>query len=84
MIYMHDVGLLGAKSGLEVKTLLEGIRIFEEFKGALTEQIEFDGVPIASPDSFIPRFPGIAVEDHQMRLIRAHPPDIIGGLFKPF
>jgi hypothetical protein len=37
-IYIHDVGLLGAKCELDVKTLLEGNRIFEEFKGALTEQ----------------------------------------------
>ena len=37
-IFMHDVGLLGTKSELDVKTLLEGNRIFEEFKGALTEQ----------------------------------------------
>lgn len=37
-LYMMDVGLLGAKSGLDVKSLLDGNRIFEEFKGALTEQ----------------------------------------------
>jgi predicted AAA+ superfamily ATPase len=37
-IFMHDVGLLGTKSELDVKTLLEGNRIFEEFKGSLTEQ----------------------------------------------
>jgi len=37
-IYMHDVGLLSTKSELDVKTLLEGNRVFEEFKGALTEQ----------------------------------------------
>ena len=37
-IYIHDVGLLATKSELDVKTLLEGNRIFEEFKGALTEQ----------------------------------------------
>jgi len=37
-VFIHDVGLLGAKSELEVKTLLEGNRIFEEFKGSLTEQ----------------------------------------------
>jgi len=37
-LYMLDVGLLSAMSGLESKTLLEGSRIFEEFKGALTEQ----------------------------------------------
>jgi hypothetical protein len=37
-IFMHDVGLLAAKSDLDVKTLLDGNRIFEEFKGAFTEQ----------------------------------------------
>ena len=37
-VYMHDVGLLSTKSELDVKTLLEGNRIFQEFKGALTEQ----------------------------------------------
>ncbi|OQA21531.1 MAG: hypothetical protein BWY60_00626 [Actinobacteria bacterium ADurb.Bin346] len=37
-LYMLDIGLLSAISGLELKTLLEGSRIFEEFKGALTEQ----------------------------------------------
>lgn len=37
-LYMIDIGLLGAKSFLSAKTLLEGNRIFEEFKGALTEQ----------------------------------------------
>jgi len=37
-IFAHDVGLLSTKSELDVKTLLEGNRVFEEFKGALTEQ----------------------------------------------
>ncbi len=37
-IYMLDVGLLGALSGLSAKTILEGTNIFVEFKGALTEQ----------------------------------------------
>jgi hypothetical protein len=37
-IYMHDIGLLAAKAELDAITLLEGNRIFEEFKGALTEQ----------------------------------------------
>ena len=37
-IYVNDVGLLGTKSELDIKTLLCGNRIFEEFKGALTEQ----------------------------------------------
>lgn len=37
-LFMLDVGLLSAKSGLDARTLLEGNRIFGEFKGALTEQ----------------------------------------------
>ena len=37
-IFIHDVGLLSTKSELDVKTLLQGNRIFEEFKGSLTEQ----------------------------------------------
>ena len=35
---MADVGLMSAKSALDIKSLLEGNRVFEEFKGALTEQ----------------------------------------------
>ena len=37
-LFILDVGLLGAMVGIDSKTLLEGNRIFEEFKGALTEQ----------------------------------------------
>lgn len=37
-MFMLDVGLLAAKTNLSAKTLLEGNRVFEEFKGALTEQ----------------------------------------------
>ena len=37
-MFMFDVGLLTAKTGLSARLLLEGSRIFEEFKGALTEQ----------------------------------------------
>jgi predicted AAA+ superfamily ATPase len=37
-VYIHDVGLLGCMAELDVKTLLEGNRIFEEFKESLTEQ----------------------------------------------
>ena len=36
-IYALDVGLLGAMSQLDPRVLLEGSRLFEEFKGALTE-----------------------------------------------
>ena len=37
-LYALDVGLLGAMSGLTTKALIEGDRVFTEFKGALTEQ----------------------------------------------
>lgn len=37
-LFLHDIGLLGALSGLEASVLLQDTGIFEEFKGALTEQ----------------------------------------------
>lgn len=37
-LFILDIGLLGAMSRLNAKIILEGNRLFEEFKGALTEQ----------------------------------------------
>ena len=37
-LFVLDVGLLSAMSGLDIKSLLEGSKVFEEFKGALTQQ----------------------------------------------
>lgn len=37
-VYMIDTGLLSTMSGLAAKTVIDGDRIFQEFKGALTEQ----------------------------------------------
>jgi predicted AAA+ superfamily ATPase len=37
-LFLHDVGLLGAMAGLNARTLIEGDKIFTEFKGAFTEQ----------------------------------------------
>ncbi|NDV58623.1 ATP-binding protein [Bacteroides sp. 519] len=37
-LFLHDVGLLGAMAALDVKTIIEGNTVFNEFKGALTEQ----------------------------------------------
>ncbi len=37
-LFIVDVGLLGAMSGLDSETIVNGNRIFTEFKGALTEQ----------------------------------------------
>ncbi|MBO5478693.1 MAG: ATP-binding protein [Clostridia bacterium] len=36
-IYMNDVGLLRRMSNIDSKIIIEGNRLFEEFKGALTE-----------------------------------------------
>lgn len=37
-LFMVDVGLMGAAVGLQTQMLLEGNRLFTEFKGALAEQ----------------------------------------------
>jgi len=37
-LFIADVGLLGAMGALSVKTIIDGNVIFEEFKGAMTEQ----------------------------------------------
>lgn len=37
-LYIVDTGMLAAMSNLDVRTILDGNRIFQEFKGALTEQ----------------------------------------------
>lgn len=41
-VYMLDVGLLATLSDLPTEVVLEGSRIFTEFKGALTEQYVFN------------------------------------------
>ena len=37
-LFMADVGLLGASSSLAAQTVVDGDRLFTEFKGAMTEQ----------------------------------------------
>lgn len=37
-LFLVDIGLLGAMSGLDKETVIGGSEIFEEFKGALAEQ----------------------------------------------
>ena len=37
-LFVVDVGLLGAMSRLDARIILDGNKLFEEFKGALTEQ----------------------------------------------
>ena len=52
-IYMNDVGLLRNMANLDSRIVIEGDRLFEEFKGALTEQYVLqelkikDNLPIA-------------------------------------
>ncbi len=53
-IFMNDVGLLSTLSNLDMKRLLEGNQIFEEFKGALTEQFVFQ--EIRSLDNLTPHY----------------------------
>ncbi len=49
-LFMVDVGLLSAFSGLDVRTLIERNAIFSEFKGALTEQFVMQELVALSPD----------------------------------
>lgn len=37
-LYFIDVGLLSAKNNLDMKTIIDGNKIFTEYKGSLTEQ----------------------------------------------
>ena len=43
-LFMIDIGLLCAMSELDVKTILDGDRLFVEFKGALAEQFVFQQI----------------------------------------
>lgn len=47
-LFLHDVGLLGAMAGLNVRTIIEGDKIFTEFKGALTEQYVMQQLRLSS------------------------------------
>ena len=45
-MFILDIGLLGAMSGLTAKMILQGNKMFEEFKGALTEQYVFQQLKV--------------------------------------
>ena len=51
-LFLHDVGLLGAMSGLNARTLIEGNKVFTEFKGALAEQFVMQQLRLKS-ESYI-------------------------------
>jgi predicted AAA+ superfamily ATPase len=48
-LFVLDVGLLSAMSELDTKTILEGSRLFVEFKGALTEQFVLQQIICETP-----------------------------------
>ena len=50
-LFLVDIGLLAAMGDIDAKTLLEGSKIFSEFKGALTEQFVFQ--QLHSTDEYI-------------------------------
>ena len=43
-IYLLDIGILGAMSELDARSILEGNDLFTEFKGALTEQYVYQQI----------------------------------------
>ena len=49
-LFFNDVGLLGAKSSLDTKTIVLGNNIYTEFKGALTEQFVMQQLKAAKID----------------------------------
>ncbi len=55
-LFAVDGGLLGAMSSFDAKTIIEGNRLFIEFKGALTEQYVFQ--QIISDTPYIPYYYG--------------------------
>jgi len=53
-LFLLDVGLLGALSDLDARTILEGSKVFVEFKGALTEQYVLQ--QLESDTSYVPYY----------------------------
>ena len=49
-LFFNDVGLLAAKSNLDLKTIVLGDNVFTEFKGALTEQFVMQQLKAAQMD----------------------------------
>lgn len=49
-LFCLDVGLMAAMAGLRAETILEGNRLFEEFKGSLTEQYVLQQLVSQEPD----------------------------------
>lgn len=49
-LFLLDVGLLSAMTSLDARVLIEGERIFTEFKGALTEQYVMQQLRLRSDD----------------------------------
>jgi len=50
-LFFVDIGLLARASGLQPRTILEGSRIFTEFKGAMAEQFVLQEVVASQLDT---------------------------------
>lgn len=51
-LYLVDVGLLGAMANLDPKVILDGAKLFEEFKGAMGEQYVFQELTASGQNTF--------------------------------
>jgi hypothetical protein len=49
-LFLNDIGLLSAMTGLDIKTLVDVNTLFTEFKGALTEQFVIQEIRTAEMD----------------------------------
>jgi uncharacterized protein len=97
-LFLSDVGLLSAMTDLDARTLLDGNKVFEEFKGSLTEQYVFQqlsvqqgaGIYYWSPDSraeldFLVQFSGevIPLEVKAEENLHAKSLKVYGQKFNP-
>ncbi len=97
-LFLVDVGLVSAMTDLDAKTLLEGNKVFEEFKGSLTEQFVFQqllvqkdvGIYYWSPDTraeldFLVQFSGqvIPVEVKAEENLQAKSLKVYSQKFEP-
>ncbi len=74
-LFMADIGMLAAKSGLDVRTVLDGNRMFTEYKGALTEQ--YVQQQLRSESSIAPYYWSAERGDAEIDFVFQHGMDVI-------
>ena len=81
-LYVHDVGLLGAMSGLSPSVLLGGNAIFTNFKGALAEQYALQELLAADfdPSYWTPDSGNAEVEFVVQGSAAAYPVEVKAGI----